>query len=228
MCGRYTNTVQIKKLAERFGFKSPNIVLPRRFNIAPGQDCPVVIIEDGEKNLKLLPWGLIPFWVKDLKVAKNQMINARAETVDKKPSFKRPFQSQRCLVLADGFYEWKQIPGKKKKQPYRITFKNEEPFALAGLFEKWEKEGQMPIHSFTIVTTSANDKLKSIHDRMPVILRSEDEGLWVDPDLKDQTKLKRLLKPYSEEEFSYYPVSELVNSPRNETEECIRPLSDNK
>ncbi|MDX1387432.1 MAG: SOS response-associated peptidase [bacterium] len=219
MCGRYTNTISIKKLAERFGFNTLGDDFRPRYNIAPGQMAPVVL-RRSPNQLQMMRWGLVPFWAKEEKIG-YKMINARGETVDSKPSFRGPFRKRRCLVLADGFYEWQAVPGAKKKIPMRIVLKDRAPFGFAGLWDEWNSSEGQKLHTFTIITTEANAKLKKIHDRMPVILRPEDEPVWLDTDLKDLKKLKALIKPYPEKEMSYYPVGTLVNSPKNDVPECL-------
>jgi len=222
MCGRYTNTVSIKKLAERFGFPVVSQEFPLRYNIAPGQKAPVVL-RQSPNRLEWMRWGLVPTWAKEPKIG-YKMINARGETLDQKPSFKRPFQRQRCLVLADGFYEWQKQSDGKTKIPMRIVLKNHEPFAFAGLWDHWKDPKGDVLHTFTIVTIEANRKLRSIHDRMPVILSRKDEDLWLDPSCQDLDELKSLLKPYPEAGVEAYPVSTIVNSPKNDTPECIEEV----
>ena len=153
------------------------------------------------------------------------MINARAETVATKPSFRSAFQSRRCLIPADGFYEWKQTE-KKTKQPYFIGLKNEEPFAFAGLWEHWESRDGSAIDSCTIITTEANDLLRNVHDRMPVILHEPDYDRWLDPKLPNRDTLQFLLVPYPAAEMSFFPVSTLVNNARNETPDCVKPVKE--
>jgi putative SOS response-associated peptidase YedK len=167
----------------------------------------------------MMQWGLIPSWAKDPSIG-NKMINARAETLTEKPSFKRLIGKRRCLVVADGFYEWaKQGRG---KMPMRFVLKSGEPFAFAGLWDRWKKPDGGPLDSFTIITTQANDLLKPIHDRMPVILGEGDEEIWLDPKVADSIRLVSVLKPFSPELMEGYFVSRLVNSPRNDLPECIR------
>lgn len=222
MCGRYTNTVSIKKLAERFGFPTVRGDFPPRYNIAPGQTAPVVL-KSSPRRLAMMRWGLVPHWAKDPKTG-YKMINARAETLGEKPSFKRPFQSQRCLVVADGFYEWRKSPGKKTKVPFHISLKNREPFAFAGLWDRWEDPSGKELVTFTIITTDANELLRPIHDRMPVILPPDQEALWLDRDCHDLKKLSTLLLPYPEGAMAFHAVSTLVNSPKMDRPECIAPL----
>jgi len=216
MCGRYTQTTSLKELKERFGFSQPSFELRPRYNIAPTQEAPVIINQDG-RQLRMFKWGLIPYWSKDSAMG-NKMINARAETVAEKASFKRPFQRSRCLVLADGFYEWRKEPG--GKTPIRIVLKSREPFALAGLWDTWQAPDKKLVDSFTIITTQANDVMRPIHERMPVILKKDDEGLWLDPKA-DGKKLTQLLIPCTDEILETYEVSKSVNSPANDAPACV-------
>jgi putative SOS response-associated peptidase YedK len=219
MCGRYTLTTKLEILQNRFGFAAGGITLELRYNIAPGQEAPIVVRED-TKTLRMMRWGLVPYWAKEDSIG-YKMINARAETLTQKPSFKNSFKGRRCLVLADGFYEWRKTEKKSVKIPMRFVLKSREPFAFAGLWDAWQKPDGDILLSFTIITTEANDLMRSIHDRMPVILREKDEGMWLDPDLKDVKKLIPLLTPYPSDMMEGYEVSTLVNSPKNDTPECI-------
>ena len=153
------------------------------------------------------------------------MINAKAETVSEKPSFRKPFKEKRCLVLADGFYEWKK-PDKKTKIPFRFVLKNREPFAFAGLWDSWKDPNGEELLTFTIITTSANELMSPIHDRMPVILNSNDEAKWLDPEFKDTDKLKFLLQPFPSELMTAYEVSSIVNSAKNDSPKCIERAVD--
>jgi len=223
MCGRYSQSAPLEKLSARFGFGPPAFPLKPRYNIAPTQEAPVIVSEDGApRSLELFRWGLIPSWAKDPAVG-NRMINARAETLSEKPSFRRPFQRTRCLVLADGFYEWKALPGRAGKTPYRIAEVSEEPFAMAGLWERWKAPDGRETRSFAIVTTRANSSLAPIHDRMPVVLDRAGEGAWLDPKA-GPSDLKALLDPCPEGRLRVYPVSTAVNSPKNDSPECLRAL----
>lgn len=214
MCGRYTLTVDEELILVRFqSVKVTDDVYTKRYNIAPGQ-LVFAIVNDGEKNrLGTLRWGLIPPWAKDPKLG-YKMINARGETLAEKPAFKRAFRRQRCLIPADGFYEW-PFSG-KEKQPYRIRLKSGELFAFAGLWERWSAPDGTVIHSCTIITTEANELLADLHPRMPVILKKEDEALWLDRNCDDVALLETLLKPYPADEMEVYPVSSEVNSARND------------
>lgn len=223
MCGRFARTTEIDELQNRFGFVDPQgILLEPRYNIAPTQMHPVVVVEEDQRVVKLMKWGLVPFWAKDTKIG-YKMINARAEGIENKNSFKNPLRKRRCLVIADGFYEWKKAD-KKTKAPYYIKLKSGEPFAFAGLWDRWDK-AEESLESFTIITTDNNELLEPIHNRMPVILHEKDEAKWLDPELKDPEKLKPLLVPYPSDEMEMYEVSTVVNSPKNEVPECIKPLT---
>ena len=173
MCGRYTLTVPVEILAEEFGVTGPLPEVPPSYNIAPTQEVAAVLTDDGERRLEMLRWGLIPSWADDPGIG-SRMINARSETVPEKPSFRRAFRERRCLILADGFYEWKRT--NDGKQPYYIRMEDGRPFAFAGLWESW-RGGREEIRSCTILTTEASDRVSNIHHRMPVILAPEDREL---------------------------------------------------
>lgn len=181
-----------------------------------------MVANDAPTRLSLMRWGLIPSWAKDTAIG-NRMINARAETLAEKPSFRKAFEKRRCIVPADSFFEWRKTNG-KTKIPVRFVLKSREPFAFAGLWETWRKPDGQELRSFTIITTAANDLLRPIHDRMPVILRQSDEGKWLDPSAADAAKLTLLLAQYPAEAMESYDVSTLVNSPRNDVPECIAPV----
>lgn len=222
MCGRYTLTRWSEDVAQIVK-ASINSNLTPRYNIAPTQPVATILQPESsqERELRFLHWGLIPSWAKDESMSA-RMINARAETVAEKPAFRSAFKRRRCLVLADGFYEW-QTQG-KKKQPFYFKLKNGEVFGFAGLWEHWEKNGNV-VESCTIITTNANNLMQPIHDRMPVILPAKDYEMWLDPDMAKVEKLQELLQPYSEEEMSAYPVSTIVNKPANESAECVEPVA---
>jgi putative SOS response-associated peptidase YedK len=205
MCGRCTLTPGLAILQRRFGFAAEEITLDPRYNLAPTQEAPVVVY-DASRVLRLMQWGLVPSWAKEDSIG-NRMINARAETISQKPSFKKSFQLGRCLVLADGFYEWRKVMGSRTKIPMRFVLKSREPFAFAGLWDTWQQPEDEELRSFTIITTEANELLRSVHDRMPVILPQEDEEMWLDSDLKDVDKLTPLLAPYPPDRLQGYDVS---------------------
>lgn len=222
MCGRYSQAAGLGSLSARFGLEPPDFPLPPRYNIAPTQNAPVVVLED-RRRLRLMRWGLIPRWAKDPAIG-SRMINARAETIREKPSFKIPFERGRCLVLADGFFEWKKEVASRLKTPMLIRLKDAKPFAFAGLFDRWRGPEEKEIVSYTIITTSANEAIKPIHDRMPVILRQEDEGVWLDPKTSLE-QAERLLVPYPAAEIESHPVSTLVNSPSHDSPDCLKSAS---
>lgn len=222
MCGRYTLRARLNQLLQIYGAQS-EVELTPRYNIAPTQDVAAVrsTADANARELVLLHWGLIPSWAKDPKIG-NRMINARGETVAEKPSFRTAFKRRRCLVLADGFYEWRKEG--KAKQPYYIRMKDEMPIAFAGLWEHWKGNG-LTIESCTIITTSANQLMSELHDRMPVILSGQDIDTWLDQTIDDPEILQPMLDPYPDDEMEAYPVSTLVNSPKHETSECIEPVA---
>lgn len=222
MCGRYTLRTPPAELAEFFGlFREPDV--RPRFNIAPTQQVLAVRFDEAATPREpiLLRWGLVPFWADDLKIG-NRMINARSDTVAAKPAFRAAFKRRRCLVPADGFFEWKQQDG--GKQPYHIRLRSGEPFAFAGLWEHWDK-GKAPVESCTIITTDANDFMSSIHDRMPVILTPDAYDAWLDPHNQDAEALTGLLRPYADDDLTAVPVSTIVNNPRNDVPGCVEPVA---
>jgi putative SOS response-associated peptidase YedK len=221
MCGRYTLKTPVEKLAEEFSFEASSAEVPPNYNVAPTQQVAAVLEEGGERRLEMLRWGLIPSWADDPGIG-SRMINARAETAPEKPSFRRAFRGQRCLIPADGFYEWKRTNG--SKQPYYIYMKEGSPFAFAGLWETWKEEGGPEIRSCTILTTEPNGLLAGIHDRMPVILPSGSYDVWLDPEA-ERDELYGLLASYPEDEMEAYPVSRFVNSPQNNDPRCIEPAA---
>lgn len=223
MCGRYTLTVELNALRRRFAALAEDSLQTRpRFNIAPTQNIPVIRQGDEGRKISELRWGLIPRWAKEASIGQ-RMINARSETLTEKPSFRPLLFRHRCLVPADGYYEWSKTES-GKKQPYRIIVGDGELFAFAGLWDRWVSPEGGTVESFTIITTQANDKLSRIHHRMPVILPRSAEELWLDPEVRDPNLLRELLVPYPDEPIHAYPVSTLVNSPRNDTEACIHPI----
>jgi putative SOS response-associated peptidase YedK len=220
MCGRYTLSTPVGMLAEEFGLGGNLPELPASYNVAPTQEVPAILGSDGGRRLELLRWGLVPAWADDPQIGA-RMINARSETAAEKPSFRRAFRGRRCLIPADGFYEWQKAPG--GKQPYHIHMKDRRPFAFAGLWESWGK-GDDEIRSCAILTTRANALVGEIHDRMPVILDHDAYDVWLDP-ASERDELAGLLAPFPEEEMEAYPVSRLVNSPRNNDPRCVEPAA---
>jgi putative SOS response-associated peptidase YedK len=222
MCGRFTLRTPTRDIVAVFQLDEAPDLSPR-YNIAPTQLVPAVRLdaEHQTRELVLLHWGLIPFWADDRKIG-NRMINARAEGIATKPAFRRAFKSQRCLVVADGFYEWQKTGG-KKKQPYYVRLKEDLPFGFAGLWEHWKDEGDT-IESCTIITTAANSLMQPIHDRMPVIVAPDEYALWLDPEFQDTHKLQDMLQPYDADQMEAYPVSTAVNNPRNEIPACVESV----
>jgi len=216
MCGRFT-FIDIEDIRGRF--QTEPIDLKPNYNVAPTQDVPVIL---PNHQLALFRWGLIPFWAKDSSIG-NKMINARAETVDEKPSFKHSLQRKRCLVVADGFYEWKKEGSTKR--PYRITLKDQGLFGFAGLWDTWKSPAGDIINSCSIITTTPNDLMIPIHNRMPVILQREVEHVWLDQSIVESGFLKSLLVPYPADQMMAYEVSTLVNSPKNNGPECLVSVS---
>jgi putative SOS response-associated peptidase YedK len=220
MCGRYTLRTPVDSVAEAFEIEEyPSSITPN-YNIAPTQEVAAVVEEDEKRKLEMLHWGLIPSWAKDPSIG-NKMINARAETVAEKPSFRRAFKVHRCLILADGFYEWKKTDG--GKQPYHVKMEDGSLFAFAGLWETWQNGEE--IRSCTIITTDANDLMSEIHHRMPVILHPEDYAMWLDHDFEEKEVLTTLLKPYPADVMEAYPVSRRVNKPSNNEPSVLEPAS---
>jgi len=223
MCGRFVRKEDKELLEGRFGADlQGGAHLPPEYNIAPSQDCPILTVEGDRRVLSLMRWGLVPSWADDVK-AGYRMINARAETLAEKRSFKTLLKKSRCLVPASGFYEWKKLEG-GGKTPYFFGLKGGGPFAFAGLWTVWRAESEDEVRSFTIITTSANEIMAPIHDRMPVILREKDEARWLDPDLGRPEELLPLLVPYPPDEMEFWEVSPYVNSWKNHGEECIKPV----
>ena len=209
----------VVRLVQYFDLADEVPALEPRFNIAPTQTAPVIRM-NGNRHLAMCRWGLIPSWASD-KAIGARLLNARSESVATKPAFRSAFKQRRCLVPADGFYEWQKAGS--KKQPFFFRPVNDRPFAFAGLWETWHKDDQA-LESFTILTTEANALLRPLHDRMPVILAPEDFAVWLDPRMQDLQTLQPLLRPYPAEGMTSYLVSTLVNSPRNESPQCIERL----
>ncbi len=222
MCGRYTQSTELEQLKLRFEVDDIEAPVHPRFNIAPTQEAAVIVWENG-RVLKLMRWGLIPRWAKDEKIG-DKMINARAETIAEKRSFKNLLATRRCLVVADGFFEWRASDTGKSKTPIRIVMKNRQPFAFAGLWDKWKRPDGKDILTFTIITTESNDMIREFHRRMPVILSRDDEDVWLQNPGDDPEALLALLKPYPAGQMELYEVPKTVNSPRNDTPECIKPM----
>lgn len=221
MCGRYT-LIRLADFIDIFPWiHPPDELPPERFNIAPTQSI-AAVPNNGKDKVEYFHWGLIPSWAKDPSIG-NRMINARAETLAEKPAFRTALKRRRCLIPADGFYEWRKLADGKTKQPMYIRMRNHKPFAFAGLWETWHDPtgagGEIP--SCTIITTTPNTLMNSIHDRMPAIVRPEDYRTWLAPGERPAEELAPLLVPFPAEEMEAFPVSKLVNSPANESAKCI-------
>lgn len=225
MCGRFTNKAESKDIEKEFkvGRKNANLFEPR-YNIAPSQMIDVVFEPENERILSQLKWGLVPSWSKDASTSKG-LINARAETLTEKPSFREAFKSHRCVIPASGFYEW-QKKGTGAKQPYYFYLNDKEVFGFAGLWEEWlDKQTGELLETCTIITTEANEVLKPVHDRMPVILKPESYDEWLDTKVKDTDRLQKLLMPYPAKKMDSHAVSKSVNVPETDSDELIKPMN---
>jgi putative SOS response-associated peptidase YedK len=223
MCGRFTQTASPEIIAQQFEITNPPLFTPR-YNIAPSQPIAAIRIDPDTttRTLVMLRWGLIPPWAKDPKIG-FQCINAKAETVAEKPSFRSAFKKRRCLVVATGFYEW-QVHG-TRKQPMWVGLRSNRPFAFAGLWEHWTPAEGETLETCTIITTAPNDLMAPIHNRMPVILPPTSYDQWLDPTFQQVETLNALLRSYPSEELMAYPVSTLVNNPRHDVPQCLEPVS---
>lgn len=222
MCGRFTLTVSADKIRDFFPLFDIPDTTPR-YNIAPTQPVLAVRKIEGLDRPQgaMLRWGLIPFWADDKKIG-SRLINARAESVATTPAFRAAFRSRRCLVLADGFYEWQQLGS--GKQPYHLRFQDRRPFAFAGLWDKWDRQGEQ-IESCTIITTDADDVVRPLHDRMPVIIPPDSFERWLDPRRSDAADLDVFLKPLTGQEMGAFPVSTMVNNVRNDDPRILEETS---
>jgi putative SOS response-associated peptidase YedK len=223
MCGRFALTVDPADLQDAF----PEFTFPARgaprYNIAPSQPI-LVMPNDGTNKADFFIWGLIPSWAKDPSIG-SRMINARSETLAEKPAFRSAYKYRRCLIFADGFFEWQARPGSKSKVPHFIQLKSGAPFAFAGLWEHWQSADGSEVRTATIITTGPNELMASIHNRMPVILRHDTYTQWIDSAAQNPNRLQNLLVPYPAGEMEAHPVSMLVNSPSNDRAECVFPVS---
>jgi putative SOS response-associated peptidase YedK len=224
MCGRFTLATKTQTIAEYFGIELSYELWPR-YNIAPSQD--VLVIKES-RNFKpefsIMRWGLVPAWQKEEEIS-TQWINARSETINEKPLFKKLFLHKRCLIVADGFYEWQTTS--KGKRPYYIYKSNHQPFAIAGLWEHWEGNKGESIDSCLLLTTDANPEVKNIHHRMPVILQQSQYSAWLNPENTKIEMLKSFLQPYLPEDLTSHEIGTYVNSPKNDNEQCIVKVPDN-
>ncbi len=222
MCGRFALVADGQALQLQFDLTAlPSELLTARYNIAPTQPV-MVITNTAPQTITFQKWGLIPSWSKDPSIA-SSLINARAETLEEKPSFRTAFKRRRCIIPATGFYEWGKGEG-KTKQPYYIHLKDNQLFGFAGLWETWHSPDGDMVETCTIITTEPNDLIRPLHHRMAVILDPDDYELWLSPDELPPMALKPLLTAYPAEQMAYYPISTLVNNVRNDSPECIKPL----
>lgn len=226
MCGRYLLSYDlediIKILQEKYEIRRPNIdYYEPRFNISPGQEVLSIINDGSENRVGYLHWGFVPYWAKDINVG-YKMINSRAETINSKPSFKHSLKHKRCVILANGFYEWKKEGS--KKSPYLFELKNKSIFSFAGLWSSYKKDDNSKLYSCTIITTSSNKLVKPIHNRMPVILNNESGKIWLNKNITDTDSLQSLLTSYDSNIMEAFKVSTLVNSIKVDTPDCIIPL----
>jgi putative SOS response-associated peptidase YedK len=220
MCGRFVRITPIPVIAKKFKAKQMFSDLAPSYNIAPSQEI-VIINDEGARQIIQSTWGFVPSWAKEPSIG-NKMINARSETVSEKPAFRSAFKKQRCLVIADGFYEWKTEG--KRKFPMYIRLKSKEPFGFAGIYNVWKAPDGNQLCTCTIITTEANEAVKPIHDRMPVILPRDKGDIWINPAAEDKEALVGILKPYPSEAMEAYEVSTKVNFPQHNTSSNIRPL----
>src|SRR5215204_2109203 len=223
MCGRYAQRTDAKRLAKEFRVAEVPDAGPR-YNIAPTQEVLAVHESPDGREMTFYKWGLVPSWAKDTSIGA-KLINARSETVTEKPSFREAFRRRRCVIPADGFYEWRRLEG--RRQPFFFRMRDERPFGFAGLWERWEGEGGRVVNSCAILTTEANEVLRPVHDRMPVILRPEDYDLWLGADARALDLVKEVLRPYPSKEMVGYPVGAGVNSPRNQGEGLVERAAAN-
>jgi putative SOS response-associated peptidase YedK len=222
MCGRFVGYRNLDELRQFFPIDRANCEVTENFNVAPSQEILVIYKQEGENWLGKFHWGLVPFWAKGPSIG-NRMINARAETVAEKPAFKNAFKKRRCLIIADGFYEWKGPRG--QKQPMLITLPDKKPFAFAGLWEAWRREDTDSLYrSCTIITTEASESIREIHHRMPVILKPEAYPEWLNPNNQDISYLKKIMENNRLTRLISYPVSKEVNSARHNDPSCINPI----
>jgi putative SOS response-associated peptidase YedK len=220
MCGRFTLRAPAERVKREFQLEEvPSI--EARFNVAPTQNILAVRHSPDGSEVAMLKWGLIPSWAKDAAIGA-KLINARSETVEEKPSFREAFKRRRCIIPADGFYEWQRMGS--RKQPFYFRLKDDRLFGFAGLWDKWRSPDGESLETCSILTTEANDVLSTVHDRMPVILHRETYDLWLDDDVRKQDLRKELLRPFPASEMTAYPVSTSINSPYQQGEELVQPI----
>lgn len=226
MCGRYVLKTTLQELQQKYG-ASPEgtFTIEENYNVAPSLHMPVIVQQEDQRKIDKYRWGLIPVWAKEINSGYS-MINARAETLAQKKSYAKPFKSKRCVVPVNGFYEWKRTNG--EKIPHYITQKRSDLMNVAGLYEEWEpqQERESIIRSFTIITTEANKPASELHDRMPAMLLDEELDIWLDPDNQNTHSLKDLLRPWPDDDISFYRVGKEVNNARNSGSKLIEPYRD--
>jgi len=226
MCGRYVLKTTLQELQQKYGaVPEGTFTIEENYNVAPSLHMPVIVQQGHQRKIDKYRWGLIPFWAKEINSGYS-MINARAESLEQKKSYARPFKSKRCVVPVSGFYEWKKSNG--EKIPHYITQKSSDLMNFAGLYEEWkpQKEGESPINSFTIITTDANDLVSELHHRMPAMLLDEELDIWLDPNNQDTNSLKDLLRPWPNDDISFHRVGQEVNNARNSGKQLIEPYRD--
>lgn len=226
MCGRFVQYSPVETVQQIFNIGTVSFEVIPNYNVAPTQKILTIIKHDNENKLEKLNWGLVPFWAKDVTIG-SRMINARAETVSQKPSFRNAFRKRRCLIPVDGFYEWKGEKG--HKQPYYVSIPSGEPFAFAGLWETWtdKESGEESVYkSCTIITTAASESIRGIHHRMPVILDPTFHEKWLNAEIQDPKESEIILQDGLIHDMKYYPVSTLVNSVKNNDPNCIKPIDE--
>lgn len=223
MCGRFAQAIPLGKLNMTGLFDEADSHYMESFNVAPSHYAAVVSVKEGKRVLSLKKWGLVPSWSKDGKIG-SRLINARGETLQEKPSFRTAFKKRRCIIPVNGFYEWRTEAGLKKPFFIRMSGDGETPpMLLAGLHESWVKPDGEVLDTFTIITTGACDKLKTIHDRMPVIIFSENSKKWLDESVTPD-EIEKMIKPADDGYIDFYPVSEFVNSPLHNSEKCLERI----
>jgi len=227
MCGRFVQNFTFETLQQNFNISATAPDITPNYNVAPTQEILTIIKHDNENKLERLHWGIVPFWAKDISIG-SRMINARAETVSSKPSFRNAFKKRRCLIPADGFYEWKGEKG--NKQPYYVSISSGEPFAFAGLWETWtdkKSDEESVYNSCTIITTAASESIREIHHRMPAILDPKSHEKWLNFDIINSKELQLIIDDGVIHDMIFYPVSKLVNSVKNNDPNCIKPIDEN-
>ncbi len=221
MCGRFAIIDEVSKIAELFSIDDILAGYHSSYNIPPGVNVPAIVKNEGRRSLATFRWGLIPSWAKDPKIG-YRMINARSETIQEKASFRGPFKTRRCIIPASGFFEWEKKEG--KKEPVYIYMSDREPFGLAGIYEKWISPAGEEIYSCSIITVGANELIMPIHDRMPVIIEKNSADLWLSTESSIERDVAPLMKPFPPERMAFHHVSRAVNSPKNNSPECIEPV----